>query len=69
VPSPQWEAGWYLADAMARVFAGVPPVQILADALPWTIWAADTPAGVPAPGSRGVVVDDYQRQFARLWGR
>lgn len=69
VPTPQAEGGWYLADALARIFAGEEVVPAGIDDIPWTIWAEDTDAGVPDSTDNPPYVVDYQEQFKALWGK
>lgn len=69
VPTQQREGGWYLADAFARIFAGQPVVPAGIDDIPWTIWAKDTPAGVPSSTDNPSFIVDYQQQFKQLWAK
>lgn len=67
VPTQQAEGGWYLTDALARIFAGEPVVKAGIDDIPWTIWAKDTEAGVPGSTKNPSFVVDYKKQFSALW--
>lgn len=69
VPTQQAEGGWYLADALARIFTEQPIVKAEVDDIPWTIWAKDTEAGVPESVDNPPFVVDYEKQFAALWGK
>lgn len=69
VPTPQAEGGWYLADALARIFTGQPVVPATVDTIPWTIWAEDSETGIPESTDNPPYVLDYEQQFKELWGK
>jgi Periplasmic binding protein domain len=59
---PDYELGWYVADAAARSFAGVSVAPSDVAPQPWLVTKATAPLTSEPP------VADYQEQFKKLWG-
>jgi len=58
---PTIEQGWYLVDAAARYFVGLPTTASEAPADPWIVTKESAPAE-PEPA-----VKDFRQQFEKLW--
>ena len=58
---PDYELGWYVADAAARLFAARHVLQRVVPQL-WLVTKATAPLTSEPP------VADYQEQFKKLWG-
>jgi ABC-type sugar transport system substrate-binding protein len=66
VPFDYYTVDYLMLDALARHFAGAPPVQ---DAHP-PLWIV-TPENMPAEATKGLfpVVPSYREEFKQLWGK
>jgi ribose transport system substrate-binding protein len=59
---PDYELGWYVADAAARAFLGQSVAPSETPPQPWLVTRATAPLTSEPP------VADYQAQFKKLWG-
>ncbi len=67
IPSPVGESGWYLADMLARSFAGVPQISEGNEEL--QVWTkANIPAGSQKAGTI-ILNPSFMAQFKKLWGK
>jgi ribose transport system substrate-binding protein len=65
IPFPTAETMWQAADAFARIYTGKSPA---ADATALPIWVV-TAEHIPSATESFPVVESYQQQFRKLWGK